>query len=297
MNTKDLYWFRTVCDCRSMTQAAGLLYVSQQALSKCIKNLEQQLEVVLLDRTGNGVEPTRCGRLLYEKSEAILSRWNDLTQELRSMAHMEKGYLKLCSAYGILRILSPDFLFEFEKKFTDSTIDYMEYPDLHVDDELLRGNFDVAFRIGAEKLPGFAGIPLFSSPISLLVYKGHPLAERDKVRVRDLKDEPMILESAAFHIHHYWRRECARAGFEPNIIFNTSGFSLCHQLCRQKRGLSLVVDRISQDMLQGELVRIPFEEELTWQVSLAFKEEVADYEIIKRFQEHTLDWIGKGIKQ
>ena len=291
MNTKDLQWFQTICDCKSMTQASKVLFVSQQALSKCIKNLEQQLDVVLLIRTHNGIEPTQCGRLLYEKSEQIIKDWNNLTQDLRSMAHMEKGYLKLCSAYGILRILSPDFLFEFEKKYPNRTIDYMEYPDLHVDDEILRGNFDVALSVDGEVLPGFISVPLFSSSISLLAYKEHPLARKTSVTVMDLKGEEMIIESAAFYIHHFWRKACTKAGFEPNIIFNTSGFSLCHQLCRQKRGLSLVVERISQDMQQSDLVRIPFEVPMIWNVVLSYREELNDYEIIQAFQEHTIEWI------
>lgn len=87
-------------------------------------------------------------------------------------------------------------------------IDYVEYPDCHVGDEMERGNFDVGFRIEGPKLDG----------------------------------EPMIIESRAFQIHQMFRKLCMSKGVKPDIIFNTSGFSLCHKLCRQKKGLSIVVD-------------------------------------------------------
>ncbi len=58
---------------------------------------------------------TQYGKYLYEKSEVLLKELQLLTTELEHMKQMENGFLRLCSAYGILRILSPDFILQFEK--------------------------------------------------------------------------------------------------------------------------------------------------------------------------------------
>ena len=134
----------------------------------------------------------------------------------------------------------------------------MEYPDCHVDDEMECGNFDVGFHVEGTDLEGFQSIPMFSSSISLLVYEGHPLTEKD---------------------------------IRPNIIFNTSGFSLCHKLCRQKKALSIVVDRISQDMESMHLKKIPFEQPLEWSVSMIYKKEFEQNRLIRIFRDYTLDYL------
>ena len=69
------------------------------------------------------------------------------------------------------------FIHLFEERHPGMGIDYVEYPDCHVDDEMERGNFDVGFRIEGPKLDG----------------------------------EPMIIESRAFQIHQMFRKLCMRS--------------------------------------------------------------------------------------
>lgn len=219
---------------------------------------------------------------------------NRLTSDLDRMKQMDNGYLRLCSAYGILRILSPDFILQFEQEYPEMGIDYMEYPDCHVDDEMERENFDVAFHVIGTELDGFCSVPLFSSSVSLLVYEEHPLAQKETIRAEDLDGEPVIIESRVFQIHRMFQELCARSGIRPNIIFNTSGFSLCHKLCSQKKGLSVVVDRISQDMACRGLKRIPFEQPLEWKTAMIYKEELEQNELLRIFRDYTIDYLKKN---
>lgn len=294
MDTKDLKWFQEICNCKSITRAASNLYISPQGLSKGMKNLEHELGVPLFIRTPNGVELTRYGEYLYEKSALLLKELNQLTKDLDRMKQMEHGYLRLCSAYGILRILSPDYILQFEEKYPNMSIDYTEYPDCYVDDEMERGAFDVAFHVDGTEMEGFQSIPMFSSPISLLVYEGHPLAAKKTVRAKDLEGEPIIIESKAFQIHRIFQEMCGCHGVQPNIIFSTSGFSLCYKLCEQKRGISVVVDRIGRDMETAHVKRIPFEDPLTWNVSLIYRKEFEQNELIRLFKNYTQEYLKKN---
>ena len=291
MNTKDLKWLQEVCKCKSITKAASNLYISPQGLSKGIRNLEYELGVPLFIRTPNGVELTSYGQYVYEKSEILLNELERLSTDLERMKQMENGCLRLCSAYGILRILSPEFIFGFEEQFPGMSIDYTEYPDCHVDEEMEKGNFDVAFHVDGALMEGFVSIPLFTSAVSLLAYEDHPLAEKTSVSVKDLDGEPMIIESRAFQIHRMFRRVCEEQRVQPDIIFYTSGFSLCHKLCQQKKGLSVVVDRISQDMAGSGVKKIPFQEPMNWQASMIYKAGLEQNDMIRKFQDYTLKYL------
>lgn len=66
MNLKELEYFKTICEQKSITKAAHSLYMTPQGLSKIVKNMETELKTVLLNRTGTGVTLTESGEYLYE---------------------------------------------------------------------------------------------------------------------------------------------------------------------------------------------------------------------------------------
>lgn len=289
MDYKDIKWFREICECRSITKAAAELYVTPQGLSKSIKHMEEELDVKLFNRSHNGVSLTPYGEKLYEKSEKLLAVYEDIMYEMDMLKQQESGMLRICSAYGVFRILGIDFVLGYEKKNPGASLDYMEFPDIHVDREIESGYYDVGFAIGPVRGENLEQIHLFRSTVSLLVYEGHPLYERESVCFADLKDEPLILESRGFKIHELVRNSCRKEGFEPNIIFNTSGFSLCHKLTAQHRGISVVVDMISTDMIQKGLKTIPIRDSFNWDVYLIYQKRFAEYNHIRLWKKYTMD--------
>ena len=72
MNIKELQYFKVVCEQKSITKAASVLYMTPQGLSKVMKNIEAQLEASLLIRTGAGVQLTESGKYLYERLPELL---------------------------------------------------------------------------------------------------------------------------------------------------------------------------------------------------------------------------------
>ena len=268
MDIKTLQWFQEICRCGSITKAASNLFITPQGLSRGIKALEGELGVPLLERTPNGVLLTPYGECLLRHAKPLLEENRELCAEIKKMRQQERGLLRVCSAYGVFRIMGPDFVLNFEQENPGMSLDYMEYPDAYVEKEILAGNYDIGFGIGPINSRELELTPLFSSQVSLLVYEGHPLADRETASFSDLAGEPLILESHMFKIHDLVKESCRRAGFEANIIYCTSGFSLCHKLTAQKRGISVIVNRISEDMSKQGLKVIPLEDSFSWEVFL-----------------------------
>ncbi len=268
MDIKTLQWFQEICRCGSITKAASNLFITPQGLSRGIKALEGELGVPLLERTPNGVLLTPYGECLLRHAKPLLEENRELCAEIKKMRQQERGLLRVCSAYGVFRIMGPDFVLNFEQENPGMSLDYMEYPDAYVQKEILAGNYDIGFGIGPINSRELELMPLFSSQVSLLVYEGHPLADRETASFSDLAGEPLILESHMFKIHDLVKESCRRAGFEANIIYCTSGFSLCHKLTAQKRGISVIVNRISEDMSKQGLKVIPLEDSFSWEVFL-----------------------------
>lgn len=291
MDIKNLKWFQEVCHCGSITKAASNLFITPQGLSKGIKSLETELGVVLLERTPNGVTLTPYGECLLRYAKPMLEHYQELCHEVKKMRQQERGLLRVCSAYGVFRIMGLDFVLDFEQENPGMSLDYMEYPDAYVEQEVMRGNYDVGFGIGPIEEEQLEILPLFSSRVSLLVYEGHPLAQRESVQFSDLEGEPLILESHIFKIHDLVKKSCRRAGFEANVIYCTSGFSLCHKLTAQKRGISVIVNRISDDMSKQGLKIIPIEDSFSWEVYMIYKSKYKNYWHIKKWKSYTQKYL------
>ncbi len=134
--------------------------------------------------------------------------------------------------------------------------------------------------------------------IKLLVNRAHPLADRKSVSIRDLKGERLYIESSEFHIHQLILEKCRQAGFEPEIAFETSGFSLCHRMVQKNKGISVTVDFIFDDMGQGNTVMIPFEEgPFYWETWMLTREGELPNPDVMLFHRHVTRWmkeIGAG---
>lgn len=292
MNTKDLEYFKVVCEQKSITKAAHALYLTPQGLSKIIKNMENELEAILLKRTAAGISLTRSGTYLYEHLEEFLEPYHSVCSEIRCIEQQEKREIDLLSAYGILRLVTPECLEDFKEKYPDIILNYREYPDRQVEQRFLAGEGNVAFTIGSCGWNHVETTFMESFEIKLLVNEEHPLSQRKTVSIRDLQGERLYIESPEFHIHHLIMDKCRKAGFEPNIVFETSGFSLCHKMVQQNKGISVTVDFIFDDMKQRGLVMIPFDDGIyQWSTYMLTRKGTVQNPDIHLFHKHVVKWM------
>ena len=284
MDINQLYGFREVCRCGSMTKAAGILYQSPQGLSRMVKNLEEELDTVLLYRSAAGVELTESGMRLLEYAEDVLKGYKKLQRELELIRENQMGEVNLLSAYGILRLVRPEALLEFKEEFPDIKFRYHEYPDRVAERLFDQKEGNVAFSIAPFQSGKYEVTELASFPVSLIVNRNHPLADRGRVSIGELREEAFYLEGEEFKIYYIIRDACLQKGFEPRIVFQTSGFSLCRSVVSRGSGISFVVDHIYQEMESRNIVKIPLEEELKWTVCMLNRSGEPVNEAVRQFK-------------
>ena len=300
MTIKDLENFRIVCEERSITKAARLLYITPQGLSKSIKNLESEWHTQLLNRTTQGITLTETGKYLYQHLPEFLDSYYNIYTNVQKIQQTQNREIDLLSAYGILRLVSPECITDFRTRHPEITLRYREYPDKQVERLFREKEGNVAFTIGPSEPDDFTefhAIKLESFPIKLLVNRSHSLSQKQYVEITDLKNELLYLESSDFYIHHLIVEKCKLAGFTPNIVFETSGFSLCHKMVRKNKGISVVVDFVFNDMGDDSMTLIPFcDGNYEWTTYMLTRKEKDISPDILLFQKHVVKWM-KNIKQ
>lgn len=300
MTIKDLENFRIVCEERSITKAARLLYITPQGLSKSIKNLESEWHTQLLNRTTQGITLTETGKYLYQHLPEFLDSYYNIYTNVQKIQQTQNREIDLLSAYGILRLVSPECITDFRTRHPEITLRYREYPDKQVERLFREKEGNVAFTIGPSEPDDFTefhAIKLESFPIKLLVNRSHSLSQKQYVEITDLKNELLYLESSDFYIHHLIVEKCKLAGFTPNIVFETSGFSLCHKMVRKNKGISVVVDFVFDDMGDDSMTLIPFcDGNYEWTTYMLTRKEKDISPDILLFQKHVVKWM-KNMKQ
>ena len=84
------------------------------------------------------------------------------------------------------------------------------------------------------------------------------------------------------------------AGFQPDIAFQTSGFSLCHKMVKENKGISVTVDFVFDDMKEQGLRLIPFSDDVyEWKACMITRKEEAENEAVQCFLQFIQEWIGK----
>lgn len=294
MDIRDLNVFLTIAQEGSISKASRNLYMTPQGVSKVLKKLEDELESQLFVRGGSGLELSQSGRRFLEYAREDVTQYGRMKKDVLHIEQRQRRVVDLLSAYGILRLVTPECILAFRRKYPEIEFHYREYPDLQVERLFAENEGNVAFSIGAFDDAKYHVVPLEAFPVRLLVNERHPLAERESVSIQDLKGEPLYIESSQFYIYHLIMGKCQEAGFEPEVVFQTSGFSLCHKMVKMNKGISVTVDFVYEDMEGNGLRLVPFSDGgYEWSACMLTRKEESENIAVQCFHRHVREWLQK----
>ena len=129
MEFRHLEYFLAVCEHPSITKAAESLYISQQALSRCIQGLETEFGCRLFKRTAQGSSLTDEGRYLYERFRPFSESYHQMAAEVTKHLQGLKKTITFASAPTIVSMLFPEVLYSFREKYPAFELEEQELPD------------------------------------------------------------------------------------------------------------------------------------------------------------------------
>lgn len=193
MDIKQLQYFVTSTDCGSFKKAADLLYTSQPHISKCIKSLEDELQIELLRRKARGVELTDAGKVVYYTARQMLKDAEKISsiQQTQNVKALRIG----CQTSDQLVHSITEYI--QSQPLDNMTIRYSEaaLPDLMT--EINHRHIDLAFvSVNHAMLPAFnqklenrhlVFYPLYQRKTLLLVGPSSPFFNNSSVSEKDLK--------------------------------------------------------------------------------------------------------------
>ena len=172
MNLRQLKYFVGVV-AGNMTRAAEQLHVAQTALGMQIKQIEDDLGVALLLRHSRGVEPTKAGKLLYDRAVEILKRVETTRKEVIAAEGDPVEVIRLGITPALMAAVGPDIALAARKQMPHVFLSMAEAMS-HVQTGMLeRGEVDVILGYDIPNQPQFLRTALMQDDLFLVLKPGH----------------------------------------------------------------------------------------------------------------------------
>jgi LysR family transcriptional activator of glutamate synthase operon len=218
---RQLLAFKTVADQGSFTTAAGILRLTQSAISQQIKALEDECEVLLFDRSNRVVRLTDAGQLFLSRVELILAQVENARIEMAEMAGGARGRCRIGSLPSIAAYLLPWAIARFQQRYPGVDLQLKESLQWQVLEWVSQGAVDFALiglPVADTQLESTA---LLQDEFVLMVPQGHAFAGRHTVEIAELVPERFILYPKGAGGRDLFTEACRHAGFDPHVVFES----------------------------------------------------------------------------
>lgn len=258
MDIRHLEYFLEVVRQGSFSKAATRLHITQPSISKMIKSLEDEVGVTLLHRGAKQVELTDAGRALQEHAQQIVALFQNLSAELADVTHLYKGKIRIGMPPISGSTVFPRALGEFKKAYANINIEMYEYGSKKIAEALNEGALDVGVVCTLpDKADSFGMLSFVRDPLRVIVHPSHRLAAYGAVDFAALAPEPFVLYRDDFSLHDQILKRCRQAGFQPQVICETSQRDFMTQMVAANLGIALLPGKICEALDPASIVTVP----------------------------------------
>lgn len=239
INLNLLKYYFEVVNVGNITKASKNLLVSQPAITKAIKELENELNIILLERSKKGVIPTEEGKILYNHTKKLFQDFNStlsiLENNNKSGGHIYIGATTTNFLNYIMNSLN-----KFKNKFPNIHI-HIELQEMNILSDMAKlGHLDILIKNDYETIDNFVNIKSFDITDKFIASKAKYKEFTYKTfSINELLKYPFILLSNITHgrrnFNDYLRKN--NIEFKPTYEFNS--YSLCKELIKNGFGIGI----------------------------------------------------------
>ncbi|KEY19016.1 LysR family transcriptional regulator [Kaistella antarctica] len=205
--------FYTVANRLSFTKAANELNISQPAVTKHIKEIENQLNTKLFDRKGTTIQLTESGKILFVYAEKSRQLYRDLEFAIAQLNKQEKGKLKIGASTTIAQYILPEILAKFNSYYKNINIELVTHNSEDIATLLKNGKIDLGIVEGESKSSYFDYQKFKKDEIVLVCKEDHPLVNKN-FKTKDLYDVDLIVREQGSGTQEFIQNQLKKSGVD-----------------------------------------------------------------------------------
>lgn len=248
MELLQLQYFREIARSGHLSKTAEKLHISQPSLSQMLKKLETEVGTPLFDRIGRQIVLNSSGKIFLRYADEIFGALNNAALELES-DKTQRGKivaLHICSASMCL----PEIVRRIQKRDENIRLQIYQHitdeksmcPSLYLTSSPVRPQKQLSSKI------------LLKERLKIALPKGHPLAEKQELTWKDLKEEAFLSLAPESDLSVTVRHFCESKGIEPNITTYVDTPSVLRDLLRLNLGVAFIPENTWQGFASDTVV-------------------------------------------
>lgn len=239
LTLRQLRYVVAAADCGHVTEASRRLNVSQPSISSAIAELETQVGAPLFIRHhARGVTLTAVGIRVINEARLLLKHAQDFSQSAIELGSTLKGEITVGCFLTLAARFMPGLLAGFARRHPGITVTLHEGDQEELIGMLASGRTELALAYSLALPDDIHAEPLGDLPPHAIVAADHPLADRDRVSLKELAGEPFILLDLPFS-RDYFFGLFRSVGAEPRIVYRSRSPELIRGLVAHGHGFAI----------------------------------------------------------
>lgn len=259
INVRHLEAFRAVMKMGTVSGAARVLNVSQPAVTKSLKTIEEQIGVPLFRRIKGRLQATSESRLLLPKVDQVFGSLEDVERLADGIAGGEVGRITIATATTLSTSVTATAIARYRRRKPNVVINVQALATRQVVEEVANNQVDLGVTDAASIEGSLETRELCRAVIGCVLPKGHALARRRKIQFRDLAGEQLIAFHETTLVGASIRSRISELGLPLSIALSTNQSLVACLHVRNRLGIALIDPFTILSGLFPDLVIVPLD--------------------------------------
>jgi len=263
MTLLRLQVFVSLAEQPNITKVAQALHVSQPAISRQLRLLQEEYNLTLFHRNGRGLELTADGKTFLKKVESITAQVERLKKNHSGEVGAERSkLLTIIGTHGPCTMFLPAIVAKFRKRHPEVQIDLRADTIARVEDMIVKGEAEIGVTTSRPRSRSVAYEPYMTHKLVFIVSVRHPMARKGSMTVADLATVPLLIHAGAGLVSttEYLLKKLSERGNKFNIALRCDTPDAIRNAVRARMGVGIMYhDQAKSGVMAGEfkILRIP----------------------------------------
>lgn len=266
MEIPQLYYYMELCKQKNFTEAGYACNMTQGALSKQIRKLENELGITLIRRNTRKFELSKEGEIFLSYAKKMTGTYEEMLKNVQKNQEIKIGCMPVLAPYHFARLVA-----DFRKEYPDIKLVIDERIASDIQENSDRYDFLILRENMMEDQKKFRFSPLYDDKLCAVLYEKHPLYGRDRLQLKELKDDVFIFPERGSGSYEVFYKSCEKAGFEPKIAFEFPQANTIMSFVSEGVGVTITFSTVYREAKCAGVKMIPLEDELHSVISLFYR--------------------------
>ena len=266
MEIQQLYYYMELCKQKNFTEAGYACNMTQGALSKQIRKLENELGITLIRRNTRKFELSKEGEIFLSYAKKMTGTYEEMLKNVQKNQEIKIGCMPVLAPYHFARLVA-----DFRKEYPDIKLVIDERIASDIQENSDRYDFLILRENMMEDQKKFRFSPLYDDKLCAVLYEKHPLYGRDRLQLKELKDDVFIFPERGSGSYEVFYKSCEKAGFEPKIAFEFPQANTIMSFVSEGVGVTITFSTVYREAKCAGVKMIPLEDELHSVISLFYR--------------------------